>query len=227
MLDVLEVVDVRRSYGRAEVLRGVSFALKKGSITTLTGRSGSGKSTLFKLIAGLDKPTSGEVRIEGVDTAKLDDAAASHLRLARLGLVFQELNLLPDLTAAQNVRLPLDLAGVKRAEATARAGELLRLVGLDHAADARPARLSGGEAQRAAIARALANRPALLLADEPTSALDRENAENVLGLFDEVNRTLGTTVLLISHDPLAVARARTRLHIDDGVIGRPLVEVPR
>lgn len=227
MPDVLTVSNVRKAYGSVEVLRGVSFSLRRGSMTTLTGRSGSGKSTLFKLIAGLDHPTSGQILIEGVDNASMDDEAASDLRLRRLGLVFQSLNLLPDLSAAQNVRLPLDLAGVPRREADARVAELLTLVGLEHAASARPARLSGGEAQRAAIARALANRPALVLADEPTSALDRDNAENVLRLFDDLNRSLGATILIISHDPLAVSRARARLHIDDGVVGPPLVEVPR
>lgn len=214
---MVEVRGLARSYGHVPVLRDIDFDLASGSMTTLTGRSGSGKSTLFKLLAALDRPDRGTIRIDGTDIAALDDEAASQMRLRTIGLVFQSSNLLPDLTVRENVRLPLDIAGVPRATAESRAADLLRLVDLKAHAEKRPNLLSGGEAQRAAIARGLANEPRILLADEPTGSLDRANADNVLDLFESVN-ALGTTVLIISHDPIVTERIPLRIHLEDGRI---------
>lgn len=220
MEPVLRVEGVTKRYGEVIVLDDVSFDLPRGRVTLLTGRSGSGKSTLFKLLAGLDVPTSGSIIVDGVDITTLDDHALSQIRLRRMGLVFQSFNLLPELSALENVRLPMDLAGVKRAEATARAGELLALVSVDHRAHARPNALSGGEQQRVALARALTNRPEIILADEPTGNLDRKNACNVLDVFREVNRALGTAILIVTHDDLAIQSFPDRFQLVEGSIMR-------
>ena len=216
MEPLLDVRGLSKRYGETPVLRDVSFDVARGALVGISGRSGSGKSTLFKLIAGLDHPDSGSIRVAGDEVAGLRDAAASEYRLRRVGLVFQAYNLLPDLTAAQNVALPLQLAGASRAARDARVVELLRLLDVAPLARRRPRDLSGGEQQRVAIARALANAPDLLLADEPTSSLDRSNAERVLAAFEDVNQTLGTTVLLVSHDEVVLERMPRRLHLDDG-----------
>ncbi|HVM44409.1 MAG TPA: ABC transporter ATP-binding protein [Candidatus Thermoplasmatota archaeon] len=213
------VVDVRglwKAYGASVVLEDVDLSIDKGAMVAITGRSGSGKSTLFKLLAGLDRPTRGSIRIAGRDISQLSDEEMSELRLHRLGLVFQSFNLLPDLTVEANVRLPLDIAKVPRAAGRARAAQLLELLGIGVHGTKKPHQLSGGEQQRAAIARALANDPIILLADEPTGNLDRSNAENVLRAFDEVNERLGTTVMLITHDPLAIQHYPSRLELVDG-----------
>lgn len=213
---VVELQSVTKSYGGRDVLRDVSLTVASGSLVALTGRSGGGKSTLLRLVAGLDRPTRGRVLVEGVDVAALDDLAASRMRLRRIGIVFQSLNLLPDLTVAQNVRLPLDLAGAPRSRGDARAADLLRLVGMDGFARRRPASLSGGEAQRVAIARALANEPAIVLADEPTSSLDSAGARAVIDLLEEIHERRGATILLVTHDPVVTARFPRSLALDDG-----------
>lgn len=223
MPPILEVRNVAKTYGRTPVLREVNFAVEAGSYTAVVGRSGSGKSTLFRIIAALERPDTGQVVIDGTPTASMDDDALSDLRLRRIGLVFQSYNLLPELSVLENVRLPLDLTGRKRKEADARANELLGLVHMTHAAKRPPSVLSGGEAQRVAVARALANDPAILLADEPTGSLDRKNAEGILDLFDALNHTLGTTILLVTHDPIAMARAHASLEMEDGLLRPPLV----
>jgi lipoprotein-releasing system ATP-binding protein len=212
----VETVALAKSYGETHVLRDVTFAVPRGAMLTITGRSGSGKSTLFKLLAGLDRPTSGRVVIDGTDISRMDDKALSDMRLRHVGLVFQTFNLLPDLTIAENVRLPMDIAGVPRKDAAARAHELLALLGLDARAERLPNVLSGGEAQRAAIARALANRPALLLADEPTGSLDEHNANHVLDAFEEINKALGASVLIVTHDDLVTHRFPAGYDMQDG-----------
>jgi ABC-type lipoprotein export system ATPase subunit len=185
-------------------------------MVALTGRSGSGKSTLYKLMAGLDRPTRGEVLLEGKLLSDFDDAAISRVRLERLGLVFQSHNLLPELSVVQNVRLPLDLRGTPRAAGDKRAIELLDRLDVGAHATKRPHELSGGQAQRVAIARALANRPAIILADEPTGNLDQDSARNVIAAFEEVNREMGATVLIVSHDPLVIERVPHRVAMDEG-----------
>lgn len=216
MAQLLEARRVSKVLGARTILRDLDISIEKGALLTVTGRSGSGKSTLLKLLSGLDRPSSGQVLLEGVDLATLDDAQLSEIRLRRIGLLFQSPMLLPDMSVRENVLLPLQLAGVARAAAEARATELLTIVGVEALAPKRPNSLSGGEAQRVSIARALANQPAIVFADEPTSGLDRANAENVLQLLERINRQLGTTVLIATHDPVAIARARQRLEIEEG-----------
>ncbi len=215
---VVEARSVTRRFGDAVILRDVTFRVPRGGLVAVTGRSGGGKSTLLKLLAGLDRPTSGEVLIEGRDISSLDDDAMSDVRLRRIGLVLQAANLLPDLTVIENVRLPLALAGRPRGEGLERATELLRLVGMESHAAKRPSVLSGGEMQRTAIARALANDPAVILADEPTGSLDADNARIVLDLIEDLHRRLGTTVVVATHDPLVVERVHARLSLDGGAV---------
>jgi lipoprotein-releasing system ATP-binding protein len=202
---VLRLSAIRRSFAQGgltlEILRGAELELAAGTLAALVGPSGSGKSTLLHIAGLLERPTAGEVAIEGRATSGLRDAERTRLRRARIGFVYQLHHLLADFTAAENVVLPQLLAGVARGSAEARARALLDRLGLGARADHRPGRLSGGEQQRVAIARALANRPALLLADEPTGNLDPHTAAEVLDLLLEVVREAGTAVLLVTHDP--------------------------
>jgi putative ABC transport system ATP-binding protein len=201
--------DVGKSYGgvrHRQVLRGVNLEVSRGAFISIMGESGVGKSTLLNLIAGLDLPDNGSITLDGVDLQRLDDTQRTLLRRTRMGFVFQAFHLLPHLTIAQNVRLPLDLGGISRQEANRRTRGILAAVGIETLADDYPRTISGGEAQRAAIARALVHRPALLLADEPTGNLDAENAAQVLALLARQVKEHGTTALLVTH---SIAAART------------------
>jgi putative ABC transport system ATP-binding protein len=214
--------DVTKIYrdGRREVLalRAVSLTIQPGEWVAIVGPSGCGKSTLLNLMAGLDRPTSGTVRVAGVDLSVLDQEALARWRRRTIGIVFQFFQLLPTLTALENVQLPLTLEGRPRARARAR--ELLEAVGLGHAAHRLPSELSGGERQRVAIARALANDPQLLLADEPTGNLDSETGTAVLTLFERAWQA-GTTVVLVTHDPGVANRAQRIVELRDGkVVGQ-------
>ena len=221
---VIHLRDVRKAFGgpaqRVEVLRGVDLEVDPGELVALIGRSGSGKSTLLNVIAGLEPPDGGTVRIEGVDLGRLDDRRRTVFRRDRIGIVFQAFNLIPVLSALDNVALPARLAGAG-AEAVRRARELLERVGLEGRADAFPDELSGGEQQRVATARALVNRPAVVLADEPTGNLDAESAERTLALLAGLAGEDGRTVLLATHDPAAAARAGRVLALEDGRVAGP------
>ena len=213
-MPVLEALGLHKRYrrGDAEVtaLAGVSLSLDAGAFVTLVGPSGCGKSTLLHLCGAMDRPTAGEVRLAGRSLAGLDDDALTRLRRARIGFVFQFFNLLPTLTVAENIALPLLLAGRDPDEVAPRVGRWAERVGISHRLDHLPAQLSGGEAQRTAIARAVVHEPALLLADEPTGNLDSENGARILDLLRDVNRRSGATVLVATHD-LAVAAAAGRV----------------
>ena len=216
---VLEGVDLARAYrinGReVAALRGVSFAVGSGEYVAITGPSGSGKSTLLQLLGGLDRPTGGTVRLNGVALEQLGDAALTRLRLREVGFIFQRFHLLPVLNARENVELPMAEAGLPRRAREERARELLTYVGLGDRVDHRATQLSGGEMQRVAIARALANQPSLLLADEPTGELDAATGDQILALFDRLNAD-GVTLVVVTHDERLASRARRALHLFDG-----------
>lgn len=219
---MLSIRSIAKSYGgmrTREVLRDVSLDLARGEFVAIMGESGSGKSTLLNLIAGLDNPDAGTVIFDGVDVAALDDEARTRLRRAHMGFVFQAFHLLPHLTLAQNVRLPLDLAGMPREDADRRVSAMLEAVGIAGLARDYPRTLSGGEAQRGAIARALVHAPALVLADEPTGNLDSESALQVLALLrDEVKRRAGAGIL-VTHSETAARMADRVYRLSDGALG--------
>jgi putative ABC transport system ATP-binding protein len=213
--------DIRRDYAMnglpVHALRGVNLVIEAGEYVAIAGPSGSGKSTLLHILGGIDAPTSGQVSIEGRRLDLLSDRELTRLRLTRLGFVFQRFHLLPVLTALENVELPMAEAGVGRNDRRARARELLAYVGLGDRSGHRATQLSGGEMQRVAVARALANRPALLLADEPTGELDRETGQEILDLFGRVNRD-GATLVVVTHDDRLAAQASRVVHMQDGRI---------
>jgi len=201
-----------------EALRGVNLAVEPGEFVALVGPSGSGKSTLLHLLGAMDTPTRGEVVFEGKNLAAFSDGERTQLRCRQIGFVFQTFNLLPTLTAFQNVELPLRLARVPTRERIPRARELLIQVGLGARTNHLPRQLSGGERQRVAIARALANHPKLLLADEPTGNLDSVTGKEIIALLQEVHRA-GQTIMLVTHNADVAAQANRVLHVRDGVIG--------
>jgi len=223
-VSLLVVRDLARDYPmggeRVHALRGVSLTVEAGEYVAIVGPSGCGKSTLLQLAGGLDAPTSGTVEVMGTRLDTLSDRELTRLRLTRLGFVFQRFHLLPVLTAAENIELPMAEAGMARAERRARAAELLGYVGLAHRAGHRATELSGGEMQRVAIARALANRPALVLADEPTGELDAATGREILTLFRRLNQD-GMTLLVVTHDErLAAEAGRVEQMLDGRIEGR-------
>jgi len=216
----LEAVDVHRSYQldgvSVDALRGVSMRIDPGDYVAVVGPSGSGKSTLMHLLGGLDRPTSGVLRVDGRDVSKLTDEALAGLRNAAIGFVFQSFQLLARTTAVDNVALPLVYRGVGRVERRRRAAAALESVGLGHRLGHRPNQLSGGEQQRVAIARALVGEPRVLLADEPTGNLDTASGIEVLAILERLNSDRGTAVVLVTHDREIAARARRRVYVRDG-----------
>ena len=216
----VELSRVVKSYREGEservVLRAVDLSVTAGEIVVLLGRSGSGKSTLLNLVSGIDRPTSGTVRVEGEDVAALSETARTRLRRRRIGFIFQFYNLIPTLTVEENLRLPLELNGVDGAAGRTRALDLLGEVGLADRAASFPDRLSGGEQQRVAVARALVHEPALVLADEPTGNLDAESARQVLALLAGLARREGKTVIAASHSDEVAARADRVFTLADG-----------
>jgi putative ABC transport system ATP-binding protein len=219
-MNIVSTADLRRTYGEGETavhaLAGVTLNFPAGQFTAIMGPSGSGKSTLMHLLAGLDRPTSGTVEIEGQELSKLDDAGLTRLRRDRLGFVFQAFNLVPVLTALENITLPLTLAGRKPDQAWL--DELIETVGLRDRLTHRPSELSGGQQQRVAVARALVHRPAVLFADEPTGNLDSHSSEEVLGLLRRAVDEFGQTVIMVTHEPVAAAVAGRLVVLDDGKV---------
>lgn len=226
---LIELHDVSRRYDEGPpALDNVSLRITAGEAVAILGPSGSGKSTLLNLVAGLDRPSTGTVTVDGVRVDELGEAGSARYRRAKIGMVFQFFNLLDDLTVADNVVLPAQLAGMARGTAQRRATELLGVLGVDRHAGAYPGRLSGGERQRVAVARALMNRPALLLADEPTGALDTASGEDVRQLLNDLHAD-GQTIVLVTHD-LALAEScatRTVQLVDGRVAADATVEPVR
>ena len=207
---------VTDSTGTLEILHNIDFALKARETVAIVGASGSGKSTLLSIIAGLDTPTTGSVRLAGVDLFRLTEDERAALRAQKLGFVFQSFQLLANLTALENVMLPLELDG--RKDARKLASEILGRVGLSQRLNAYPKVLSGGEQQRVALARAFVVKPAVLLADEPPGSLDFATGETIMALMFELNRELGTTLVLVTHDPAIAARCDRRITLEAGRI---------
>jgi putative ABC transport system ATP-binding protein len=222
---LLDAVGLTKSYGtgdvRVDALRGVDVTIEPGSFVVVVGRSGSGKTTLLNLLGGLDEPTAGTVILNGADLAGLDDGARSAARRDSIGFVFQAFGLLPILSAAENVEVPLRLARLAADLRRARARELLDMVGLGARAGHRPDELSGGEQQRVAIARALANRPQLILADEPTGQLDTRTGQSIIELLVRLVRSEGIAMIVASHDPELRAVADHVIELRDGSVIEP------
>ena len=221
---VLETRELRKTFGEGEAmveaLRGVNLGVRKGQMLAIMGRSGSGKSTLLTLLGGVDVPSSGQVLLEGVDLATLTDDERTLIRRHRIGFIFQQFNLLPILTAEENVALPLELDGVPSAEAHRRAGDMLELVGMGTRRKHIPGKLSGGEQQRVAVARALVIQPAILLADEPTGNLDSANGKRVTRMLRNLVEEHGQTIVMVTHDPLVADQADRVVHLSDGLVER-------
>lgn len=225
-LSFIEVEEVEKVYhlGDTEIhaLRGVSLSLGEREFVAVWGPSGSGKSTLCHLLGVIDHPTSGRVLFDGQDVASLPDNRKSELRNHKIGFVFQSFNLVPVLSALENVMLPLELQGIPRREAQNRALEMLERVGLANAAAHWPKKLSGGQRQRVAIARGLVTHPRVIIADEPTANLDSENAQNIIELMRELNRFSGTSFIFSTHDDRLMAHVDRKIHLQDGRITEDL-----
>ena len=202
-------------------LRGVSFTIDRGDFVAVMGPSGCGKSTLLHMCGAMDRPSAGRIEFDGRDLAALDDRRLTRVRREHVGFVFQFFNLLPTLTLLDNIALPCLLAGVAAGEAESRARAMADRVGIAHRLGHYPQQASGGELQRAAIARALVHQPALLVADEPTGSLDSDNGATIVALLADLNREIGVTVLLATHAPEVAAAARRRLHMRDGRFVEP------
>src|SRR5436309_7324718 len=219
---LVEVQDVRKVYRRdtqeVPVLDGLSLRIDEGAFVALMGPSGSGKTTLLNLIGGIDRPTSGEVTVKGDAIGRLTPSQLARWRSRHIGFVFQLYNLIPVLTALQNVELPLLLVKMSGKERLERAKHALEIVGLGDRVQHFPRQLSGGQEQRVAIARALVTDPTLLLADEPTGDLDRKSGEEILGLLVRLNQEFQKTIIMVTHDPHAAERAQRVLHLDKGVL---------
>ncbi|NLF88879.1 ABC transporter ATP-binding protein [Candidatus Bathyarchaeota archaeon] len=218
---VVEAINVKKTYmlGKVpvEALRGVNFHVAAGDFVSILGPSGSGKSTMLNLIGALDKPTSGQLLIDGVDIGTLSDNQLSELRL-KIGFVFQFFNLIPRLTARDNVELAMSIAGVSKSQRRKHAVELLENVGLKDRINHKPAELSGGQQQRVAIARALANNPKFLLLDEPTGNVDSKTAAEVLSLLKKLNTEDGVSIIMVTHDEKLAKQARRTVKMFDGEI---------
>ncbi len=222
---VVSLQKVTKSYSRAgtevSVLQDLSFDIPAGTFLAIMGPSGSGKSTLLNVMAGIDRPTSGSVVVAGTRLDGLSEGEMARWRARHIGYVFQTYNLIPVLTAAENVELPLALTHLTRRERAEHVKTALRLVGLGDRMDHYPRQLSGGQEQRVGVARAIVSDPTMILADEPTGNLDRESADDILTLLARLNRELGKTIVMVTHDPRAAERAQMIRHLEKGLLEMP------
>ena len=220
--DVVRLSGVTKVYHRdtlrIPVLDGIDMTIRAGEFLALQGPSGSGKTTLLNLIAGIDRPSSGSIIVSGTDIAKLSESALARWRARHVGFIFQFYHLIPVLTARQNVELPLTLTSLSRSQRKEHVATALKIVSLEDRMDHLPRQLSGGQEQRVAIARAIVSDPTLLLADEPTGDLDARSAEEILVLLERLNKEFGKTIVMVTHDPRAAARAHVIRHLDKGVL---------
>ncbi|HLV47389.1 MAG TPA: ABC transporter ATP-binding protein [Flavobacterium sp.] len=218
---IIKVSDLKRSFplgsGWIQILKGIDLDIKKGEYVALMGPSGSGKSTLMNILGCLDTPTSGDYILNGKDVSKMNDNELAEIRNKEIGFVFQTFNLLPRTTALDNVALPMIYAGKNKTERNQRASEVLTQVGLEDRMDHQPNQLSGGQRQRVAVARALVNKPSIILADEPTGNLDTKTSIEIMGLFDEIHAQ-GNTVILVTHEEDIAEHAHRIIRLRDGVI---------
>ncbi len=228
---ILVIENATKEYGTGtatfRALKGASLKIKKGEFVSIIGPSGSGKSTLLHLLGCLDKPTSGEVYLEGKAVSKMDDDQLAEARNSKLGFVFQAFNLSPTLSVLRNVSLPLMIGGTDDDITAKRAKELLAMVGLSDKLDSKPSQLSGGEKQRVAIARALANNPEIILADEPTGNLDSKSGRDVMHFLSELWKKHKVTVIIVTHEPVVAAYTERVIHIRDGQIEKDTRQVPK
>ncbi len=217
---MIEIRHVTKTYTRGgqivPVLNDLSLVVQTGEFLALMGPSGSGKSTLLNLIAGIDRPDRGEILMDGRDIAKLSESELAKWRANNVGFIFQFYNLIPVLTAFENVALPLQLTSLSESEKKSRVTQALAMVGLSDRMDHTPNELSGGQQQRVAIARALITDPALIVADEPTGDLDRQSAQDILNMLGQLNREMGKTIVMVTHDPKAAESARAVVHLEKG-----------
>lgn len=219
---VIETKDLKKIYtmGTVEVraLDGVSFSIDRGDVVAIMGPSGSGKSTLMNLLGCLDRPTSGNYLLDGEEVHTLDDDQLASIRNRKVGFVFQSFNLLPRATALSNVELPMRYAGIEKKVRLERSGSALESVGLGDRIHHKPTELSGGQQQRVAVARALVNDPAILMADEPTGNLDSKSGKEIMELLKDLNQQRGTTLIIVTHDPMIAAQANRIIRLRDGLI---------
>lgn len=217
---MIEVTDISRSFAQLKVLKEINLTVERGEILSITGPSGAGKTTLLQIIGSLDRPDSGSVRYDSTDIFTLNDKKLSRFRNANIGFVFQSHRLLPEFTLEENVAMPALIGGESRSNAMAEARRLLDYLGLSERCGHRPSQLSGGECQRGAVARALINKPAVVLADEPSGSLDSQGRQNLHKLFFDLRRDLGQTFIIVTHDETLAAMADRRVVMADGRINR-------
>lgn len=215
---MITVTDITKKFGELEVLKGISLSIEKGEVVSIVGPSGAGKTTLLQIMGLLDAPTSGEVIIDGRNVTHLKPKEMAKVRNTQIGFVFQFHQLLPEFTARENIMIPALIAGRSRKEARNKADELLRFMGLSDRADHKPRQLSGGENQRVAVARALVNDPAVILADEPSGSLDSHNKAELHQLFFDLRNKMGQTFVIVTHDEQLAAITDRTIHLKDGIM---------